>query len=277
MGIETIKNDKKNRQEVSQRLWLANEAALKFAVKDIELKGKENIKAIPPGAKVVIMTTHLTDLDVLLAIHAVARDLNVAVMNESVHHNFFGEQGEFTTSLGLRVAGKNSFIPIDFKKTASGAKAPKAFNPENFEPAAKAVEEGKAVLIAAHNPSQKPLQNLDNVRGGYGGVYLSLLTDAYILPVTVVLDRATGMYVPALEKIKKMKEDRPNASVVIGKPFKLEKVPEIKRFGELTKKRKTGSELTDEERTEFSKLADVLREKSEEIISRMSDQITTQN
>ena len=147
---------------------------------------------------------------------------------------------------------------------------------ENFEPAEKALTEGKDILIAAHNPSQEPVQNLDNIKGGYGGVYLAEVTDAYILPITVVLDKATGMYEPSLKILKNL-TDKPNASVAIGKPFKLEKIDGIEHFSEINEKRKNGIKLTEEERIEFSRLADALREKSQEVMKKMSEQLLTQS
>ncbi len=262
-----------NKKEIPQRLWLANEVNLKLAVKEVHITGKENIKEIPPGAKVVIMTTHLTDLDIPVAIHAVARELDVAVTNLSTHHQFFGQQGEMPTNIGMRIAGTDNFIPIDYHKNEKGQKAPKAFNPENFEVAKESMEKGKSIIVAAHNPSNEALQNLDGVKGGYGGVYLAELADAYILPLTVTMDKAVGMYNDTLKTVK----ERPSASTTIGKPFKLEKIEGIENFSELTKKRESGERLTDEERVEFSRLADALRERSAFVIKLMSEQINTKN
>ena len=255
----------------SERFILANKANLEFAVRNVSVKGKENIGKIPKGAPVVAMTTHLTDLDIPVAIEAVARELDLAVMNLSTHHKFWGRQGEIPTNIGIRIAGKDNFIPLDYHKDESGQKSPKAFNPENFEPAVEALEEGKSVMIAAHNPSREPLQSLDGVNGGYGGIYLALLTGAYILPITVKLDRAVGMYSDTLKTIK----ERPNASAVVGKPFKVEKVKGLENFSELVKR--GGKNLTEEERTEFLRLINVLREKSQEVMKILSEQLSTQN
>lgn len=274
MGMENNVHGQKIRKEIPKRLWLANEVNLRLAVSNVEVAGKENIKRIPEGAKVVIMTTHLTDLDIPVSIHAVGKDLDVVVTNQSTHHKLSGPQSEAITNIGLHIAGKKNFIPIDYYKDKTGKKSPKAFNPDNFEPAVSALKEGKAVMIAAHNPSQETGEKLDDIKGSYGGVYLALLSDAYILPVTVALDRAGGMYEPSLLKTYK-KLDRPNATAFIGQPFKLERVGGIERFSELAKK--SGNKLNEEERIEFSKLADILREKSREVLKRMSEQSTTQN
>jgi hypothetical protein len=267
--MERLNNNLKPRKGSSERFILANKANLEFAIKNLTVKGKENINKIPEGAKVVAMTTHLTDLDIPASIEAVARELDLAVMNLSTHHQFWGKQGEIPTNIGIRIAGKDNFIPIDYHKDDTGRKSPKAFNPENFDPAVNALEDGKSVMVAAHSPSKEPLQNLDGVKGGYGGVYLAMLTDAYILPITVKLDRAVGMYGETLKTIK----ERPNASVVIGQPFKFEKIEGIEHFAELVKK--GGKNLTEEERKEFSGLTDALRKKSQEVMRILSEQLST--
>jgi len=269
--MEELNSNLKPRKGSSERFILANKANLEFAIKNLTVKGKENINKIPEGAKVVAVTTHLTDLDIPASIEAVARELDLAVMNLSTHHQFWGKQGEIPTNIGIRIAGKDNFIPIDYHKDDTGRKSPKAFNPENFDPAVKALKDGKSVMVAAHNPSTEPLQNLDGVKGGYGGVYLAMLTDAYILPITVKLDRVVGMYGETLKTIR----ERPNASVAIGKPFKFEKIEGIEHLSELVKK--SGKDLTEEERNEFQRLIGILREKSQELIKLMSEQLVTQN
>jgi 1-acyl-sn-glycerol-3-phosphate acyltransferase len=270
MGMENFNNPNKSQSPEKKgpsRFWLANEAmVIKTLVGKIETSGEENIKKLPPGAKVVVLTTHLTDLDMPIVIHAVGKDLDMVEMDMSTHHKMFGKQGEAITNIGLHLAGKNKFLPIDYTKDASGKKSPRAFNPENFSPAVEAIDKGKAVMIAAHNPSLKPEKNLDNVKGGYGGVYLAELANAYILPVTVVLDKEAGMYG---EQTKALKE-KPNASVVIGEPFQLEKIDGLEHLSELTKKK----DWNDKDFEEFSKLNKALSERSQSIIDKMSKQVS---
>lgn len=266
------------KKEIPQRLWLANEAMIKLAVGNIEISGKENINKIPPGAKIVVMGTHLSDIDMPIIIHSIAKDLDVVVANMSVHHKMFGDQSEASTNIGMRIAGKDNFLPLDFKINHKvdekgnkyDDKSAKPFNPENFKPMIEVMEKGKAVLIAAHNPSEKPAKNLDGVKEGYGGVYLAELVDAYILPVTVILDKDAGMHGDELNTLK----EKPNATVSIGEPFKLEKVEGIEHFSEFTKKRENGEILNNEEMTNFSRLAGGLRDRSKEVIKKMSDQIS---
>lgn len=260
-----------HKKEVSKRLWLANEIMMKTMVGKIEVLGKENMEKLPPDAKIVVMTTHFTDLDVPVAIHTVANDLNVAIVDMSVHHKPFGEQGEFGSYLAGKFAGMNNFIPIGFKKDKDGGKSSKAFDSNDFIPAIKAInEEGRAVMIAAHNPTES--KSLDEVKGGYGGVYLAEMTDAYILPITITFDNSTYKYG---DRINVATKEKPNAHVVIGEPFKLEKTNGIERFSQITEKRENGDKLSDEEIQEFSKLSHALREQSQIVIKKMSIQIDT--
>ncbi len=268
--MENLQNNPIERQRSSPQLEMANEINLAFAVKEITVTGEENIRQIPKGARVVVLTTHMTDLDVPLAIHALAERLDLAVMNLSTHHKFSGPKGEMPTNIGIRFAGKSNFLPIDYHKDKTGKKSPKAFNPENFEMATEAIKKGKTIVTAAHNPSRKPLQNLEGVKGGYGGVYLALLNNAWVLPVASVLDRPTGMYESMLKTVIK---DRPNASVAIGRPFQLAHIEGIEHFTELQKKKN----LTEAERAEFSRLANALRERSQVVMEHLSQQLVTHN
>lgn len=260
------------KREGSMRLWLANEAMIKLALGEIKIEGKENINKIPLDANIVVMSTHLTDLDIPIVIHSIARYLDIAVTNMSVHHKFFGKEGEPSTNIGMRIAGKDNFIPLDFKKDEKGPgnKSAEPFNPNNFETAAESIDKGKTILIAAHKPLPEAKNSLENVKGGYGGVYLSQLREnTYILPITVVLDQAVGMHGKELDTLKK----KPNAKVVIGEPFKPEKIKGIERFSILTKKRESGEILNNEEMAEFFTLSHALRNQSQEIIQKMSKQI----
>ena len=266
------KNISKERRKGSLRLWLSNFATFGPAVKDIKITGKENIQKIPEGAKILVMPSHLNDLSVPATIHAVARDLDLVILNESTHHAS-GSQGEPIMKVSMKIAGAEHFLPLDFEKDEkSGEKSPSAFNPENFIPAIEALEKGKSVLVAAHNPSREPLQNLEGIKGGYGGVYLAELTDAYILPVTVQLSRNVMD-----SKNLKTLMNRPNADIVIGEPFKLEKIEGIEKISEIMEKRKSGQKLSDEEVKEFLRLTNALREQSEIVMKRLSEQLRTNN
>ena len=156
------RNLEKKKETTPRRLMLALEALVKLQTKSIEVDGKEHVKEIPPDSKVVVATTHLSDLDVPLSAYALGNELNLVITNESVHHHF---NQEAPTNIGLHIAGKENFIPIDYKKTG-GKKRPRGFNPDNFVPMAEALENGKGVVIASQNPSPEHETNVKNTRGG---------------------------------------------------------------------------------------------------------------
>ena len=111
---ETIKKSSEKKKEFTpRRLMLAIDALLKLQTKNIEIEGSEHIKEIPLNRKVIVATTHLSDLDVPLTVHALGNELNLVITNESVHHHF---KEEAPTNIGLRLAGKENFISIDYKK-----------------------------------------------------------------------------------------------------------------------------------------------------------------
>ena len=261
------------KESSSKRLMLAMESLGKLQVDKISIEGSEHLKEIPKDRKVIIVTTHITDLDMPLAATAVGNDLDIAVANMSVHHSF---KGEAPTYLGLLAAGKSNFFPIDFEKnkevdkeTGEKYKGAGAFNPDNFTPMAEAMKNGKRILIAGHNPSH------DGKLGspGYGAAYLAEIANAMILPVGVNLkpkESGTGMYGSEVKTFLK----KPDADIKIGAPFELSKIEGINEFSQLMKKRetlaKTGERLSDEEMTRFFELSKQLRKCSEEIFAKIS-------
>jgi hypothetical protein len=106
---------KVKREKTPKRLMLSIEALLKLQISDLKVEGLENLKELPPDAKVIVATSHTTDIDMPIAIKGLGNELNLAVANESVHHHF---SEEAPTNIGLRVAGKDNFIPIDYKKNS---------------------------------------------------------------------------------------------------------------------------------------------------------------
>ncbi len=261
---------------------LLNEGSLKLQVANIDIKGKEHFSEIPANAKIVVVSTHLTDVDMQLAIEAVGHDMDLAITNQSLLHEFRTSPDMYAA---MKISGKGNFIPVDYERVKVKEKdnegkektvkksVPGPFNPDNFVPAMEALEKGKSVLVAAHNSSSE-VQDIDSLHGGYGAVYLALSTGAYILPVASRLDRAdAGM---SKDQVKNLM-NRPNAEVVIGKPFQLEKIPGIEHYSELLKKRKelaeNGAVLAPEEFEEFSRIGRILREQSRMVIEKLREQL----
>ena len=262
---------KDGKTTTSRRLMLGLEATLALQVGKVNIEGSENIKKIPKDRKVIVVSTHITDLDFILTAKAVGGDLNLAMTDLSTHHSLKKEAPMY---LALLAAGKDNFFPIDFEmdkkeengKTYQGAKS---FNPENFTPMAKAMEHGKAILIAGHNPSHNGMLG----DAGYGAAYLAEIADAVILPVGVNVktkDKNTGLYGSQVRTFFK----KPDADVRIGAPFELPKIEGIEEFSKLLQKRKDiaikGERLSNEDMDKFLQLSKMLRERSGEILKKLS-------
>ena len=258
-----IQNSVQERHRTSKRLLMAIEADVKLATGEIQTHGEEHLREIPPDKKVIIATTHISDLDVPIATLKLGKFFDIAITNQSIHHSFLGEP---STNIGMRIAGRENFIPIDTKKIEG--KKQGEFNPQNFAPMREALEKGKAIIIAAHNPTQKWKLS----KGGYGAAYLTAISEnVVILPVVVNIesDEKLGMAETILKDVVK----RPDASVYIQKPIELEKINGIEDFEKILGKRKRGEKLTKEERLRFSELKMALEKRSDRIMQALASDL----
>ena len=121
-------NSVEERPAISKRLLMAIEAHVKLATGEIRTHGDEHLKEIPADKKVIIATTHISDLDVPIATLKLGKYFDIAITNQSLHHFFLGEP---RTNIGIRIAGRENFIPIDTKKIKGQKRG--EFNPRNFE------------------------------------------------------------------------------------------------------------------------------------------------
>jgi hypothetical protein len=243
-----------------ERLMFAIKMQLKSQIGSIETSGKENLEKLPKDKKIVVVTTHISDMDIPLTINALGNDLNLMITNESVHHKFSGEP---SMNISMRLIGKDNFLPIDFAGKGI-EKHPTVFNPDNFEPMIKAMDGGKSMIVAGHNPSLE--SHLE--RGGYGAVYLAEMTDAIILPVSadILSEENLGTEQNKFKTFLK----KPDARVQIGEPFYLNKIENVEKIKELMNKRKSGVQLTQEERLEFSDLVKALKEASQLLMKNLA-------
>lgn len=251
----------------SKRLRLAFEALLKTQVKNIEVTGREHIQEIPREKKVIIAVSHYTDLDIPIAVSALADSLDLAVVNMSVHHSLRGEAGTF---LGLKLVGQENFIPIDYNKQSDGTKRSGRFNVDNFIPMQEALEHGKRVLMAAHNP----LASIDEIpEAGYGAAYLALVEDALILPVGISLwndgqKSDVGKYGGEMKTFL----SRPEARVRIGEPFALKKIEGMDTLTRVLQERKSGNTaMSKEDLALFVQAKKALEEQANAVLKTVTD------
>jgi hypothetical protein len=252
------------RPHTSKRLMLALETAVKLSIKEVSVSGKESLALIPPGKRVIIVTSHISDMDVPIVASVLGPDFDLTIANESTHHSFFQHPGP---NIGMKLAGKDNFIGVDFKPQPGTKPNQGQFNPENFEPMSEALERGKTVIIAGHSPTNK----MELQKGGYGAVYLAGMTEGVVLlPVAVNLYGKEDM---TNEELHTVKKEKPSARVEIGQPIELNKIPGIEELGLLMEKRKGGVILDKTERERFSKLTDSLREHSQFVTARIAEMV----
>lgn len=248
-------------RQTPKLLMRAIETQLKIQLGKIETSGRENLEKLPKDKKVVIATTHISDMDIPLTVHALGNDLDLVITNQSVHYKFTSEP---SMNITMRLIGKDNFLPIDF--TGKGTKKhPIGFNPDNFTPMMEAMDKGKAIIVAGHNPSLEGRLE----EPGYGATYLAEMANAIILPVSVGIISKENL--GTAQNVLKTFFKKPNAHVQIGEPFFLEKIEGIEKMKELMDKRKEGNRLTAEEVSEFSKLKKGLKEQSEVLIKKLAE------
>lgn len=270
MGIEQQESDfsfKGEKKTVTPlRLRIALKELVGASVKKTNLLGKEHLSEIPADKKVIIATTHITDIDVPVVASELANEFDLALAHKSTQRSFMADP---MTYVGINLAGKNNFLPLDFKK---GGKIGE-FNPENFVPMEEALEKGKTVVISAHNPTYDG--NFPE-KGGFGVAYLASLEDnTIILPVAVRLEseETLGMAANPLKTLLK----RPEATVMIGKPFELEKIGNIENLKKISEKRKARKEkLTKEDLLMFHEISMQLREQSSLIMDKLAEMLGTE-
>lgn len=233
----------------------------------VEIEGLENIKLISPTDKTIIASTHLYDLDLPVVTIKLGEYFDILVTNESGQYD---TETSPLTAIGMQIGGKDSFLPVAYKKTADNKNKPLMFSTKNFEPMEKKLTEGKAIVIAAHNPAQKPHAELENLKGGYGAVYLAAKTGAWILPVFVKLSGSDSDFA--------MHEDwdkitvKLNAKIIIGKPYKLNPIKNLDGLTTLETKRAAHEPLTAKDKEEFVAAKNGLQTESEGLMMRLIDQ-----
>ena len=67
---------------------MAIAADVKLASGEIQTHGEEHLKEIPPDKKVIIATTHISDLDVPIATLKLGKYFDIAITNQSTSFFF---------------------------------------------------------------------------------------------------------------------------------------------------------------------------------------------
>jgi 1-acyl-sn-glycerol-3-phosphate acyltransferase len=248
------------------RLRLMISVLVKLYIGKIEVLGWENLEKIKPDDKVILAISHISDLDVPIAGYALCHRFNLAAAHQSMQ-TFWHDPSVY---LGMLLAGKKNFFPIDYQK--SGDSRQGLFNPENFVKMKINLENSdKTLIIAAHSPSR----NWRLEKSGVGAVFLTqIMKDAIIIPVAVNIQSAEPLGM-GRNRFKTILA-RPRAKVMIGKSIKIPVLPEFKNLDSIIEKMERGQKITDNERQKFMDLRGLLREKSGVIMSSLARMLPTE-
>lgn len=255
----------KDKKKTPTRLRLALKLQEKLTNSEVQVKGWENLESIPDGSNIIFATTHIADTDITTAAAELCDRYDIAMTNMSLHHDMPKEP---STYMAISLAGIANFLPIRYEKTADGKKS--FFNPDDFSTIKDTMESGKAIVMAAHNPSG---DKWALPRGGYSVPYVSSLAenDVYIVPISVNLNSETPT--GTFETKSKTVLGRPKSDMYIGEPIMLDKIENISEFEAAMKKYLANEELSPEERMSFRDVKGKLREQSDVIMQSLSQHL----
>ncbi|HET9946679.1 MAG TPA: hypothetical protein VFQ63_01310 [Patescibacteria group bacterium] len=222
-----------------------------------ELLGRENLEGLPKGAKIIFATSHKTDADIPIALAALGRDFPLQITNQSTQHSFLSGGADF---LVTALIGRSDFHPISYTKRR-GRTTSAFLNPSDFVPLNEALENGKTVVVAAHNPG--------STKGGIAAAFLAELSQAYIIPVDVEIAQdgfSMGGDLKTLIQMIKNWKHKPQALVRLGQPIAPSGI-DVQTFSALLEKR---GNLSDGERREFRSLLGRLRDVSAKVMANFS-------
>lgn len=206
------------------------EANRRMVFQTPEVSGVENLAELPQ-IPLVIATSHFSDADVQTtesvlrpALNKVRPDRSLGISLQS--HNL----EDPATAIPIRLVGREHFFPYDVRfNKAARYQLRFRFNPLNFREMALALQQGRDIITAAH----EPLSNREGAawelppRAGLGAAYLAQLARAAVLPVAVDIqtDHPVGMAADIGGAIKRLiKRERPKVRVIIGKPLTFEEI-----------------------------------------------------
>lgn len=224
-------------------------------LKRIMVSGQQHLESISAEQRVIFATTHLGDLDVPAVISEAGKWFDVVIANESVQHSFTSRT---RINTALHLAGIQNFLSVEYKDI-EGHDAKPHFRAVNFVPMQRALESGKSVLIAAHNPVKKN----ELPRGGYGAVYICAMTkDAVIVPVTVDVQSSELLDSYSSPSFSR----RPLAQLVFHPAMRVAQINRLEEFGHLAEKIHHDTSVSDEERAEYERIRQALQVESDKIM-----------
>ncbi|MGH7245463.1 MAG: hypothetical protein ACREGI_00845 [Candidatus Levyibacteriota bacterium] len=263
--------------ELASRVVIGNTSSLRREVDSLE-----NLVGIPQHAPIILAVSHLSDTDLPIAGYALADRFDIAVTNQSTQHSL---RSGGILHLGVVAAGQNNFYPITYEEQfADGKKRIVAgrFNPDDYLRMVDGLGEGKAIAIAAHNPSHEEEPTLAR-HGGMAVPFLAELAQAVIIPVGVVINRTNGerrvgmaetMAQDIITGIRHPSQ-KPHAHVFIGRPlFPQGRDREAEHYASLLRiqsyQQRRDERLKPEQEAELQRLQALFRDRSSAVMRELA-------
>lgn len=183
--------------------------------------GQENFDLVPKGRSIVVASSHLKVFDLPFVASAVPNEFQIGLPNVSVQWRFLGDPAINTL---MRIAGRRNFFKIDYPgyKHATPVLPPSRLNMKNFEVMAEEMKNGMTPVISLYTPSSEDRIPAET---GVGAMLLAQLTDALIVPASVVFDTDDPRVGQAgVINFVRTAIKHPNVRISFGAPIELEKI-----------------------------------------------------
>jgi len=213
------KSLEQSREKSDPRLRASLKFARFLAAGSVEVSGLQNVDKLDKSEKILIASTHITDVDIPIAASVLADKLDLSITGMSLFNSL---SNGVVRRLFIAAPGKKHFNPIPYDVDKNGVQRPSIFNRESFVQILQNIDDGKKPIIAAHAPLKN---NQIPTKPGIAVPYLASTANSYILPVAVEFynkDEKLGM---AEHRIHTLLA-REALKVTIGEPFKLEEWPD---------------------------------------------------
>lgn len=233
------------------RLMLALRVFLKIILGSISVRGRNRLQNIPPGKKVIIATTHTSDLDLAIVTKALGHDFDLKLTHMSIHTSLKKSiQALDPTIIGIYLAGRNNFLPVSYTQTrGEDGKIQRAgqIRKEDFQAMQNALDKGKTIVLAGHNPT---FDGKLPKHAGFAAVRLAqLVENSVVLPVSVKIgtgDKPLGIVGNLLQTML----IRPHVNISIGAPMEFND-REAKIGGDIIEAKVTGKSREEKARKAF--------------------------
>lgn len=141
----------------------------------LSVEGFDNLQNALGERAIIMAISHRTAQDISLTagvVSLVTTNIGIAVMSDLYRRPVEGSQ--------LRLAGLGSFYPIGWD-LINGKEVPRKFDPDEYKPMLSALDNGRSILISAHNPSNGVLPK----KPGGAAAYLARKSGLSVLPISV--------------------------------------------------------------------------------------------